>query len=1002
MKVPLLILALCLSTLSVVWADQADSKSLPPPVQRKIDFRKDIEPLFVQHCYSCHGPEKKRSGLRLDQKAAAFLGGDLGPAFIPGKSAESLLIRYVSGLDREVVMPPKGERLTPAQVGLLRAWIDQGADWPETKTAAATTEQTWWSLRPLTRPLVPKVEHIGFPIRNPIDAFILAKLNEQKLAPSPQADRRTLIRRLYFDLIGLPPSPEEMDAFVKNDSPTAYEELVDRLLASPHYGERWARHWLDVVHYGETHGYDKDKPRPHAWPYRDYVIRAFNQDKPYWRFVQEQVAGDVLFPGTVDGIEALGFLSAGPWDFIGHAEVPETRIDGKVTRHLDRDDMVANTMGTFNSMTVSCAQCHNHKFDPISMEDYYSLHAVFAALDRADRKYYLDPLLMRKHILLEKSLSHREAVARKFELKFKEAQAQTVGNLDQINAHLSKFSGPLRPEYGYHSKLEKEPDKIKWVQVDLGSSQPIDKIELIGCYDDFANIGAGFGFPLRFKVEIANDPAFQKEVSVALDFTSRDFPNPGTQPQTFRMGGKSARFVRVTATKLAPRLNDFMFALAELSVLDKAGKNLARNRDITALDSIEALPRWSKKNLVDGIANQRDASAEEIFREMKQSRESALKLGDSQSQKVLEEIQHGLTEARQALAKMPPPQLVYSGTVHHGTGAFLGTGASGGKPRSIYLLARGDVKKPGKEVGPGALSALKDLPARFDLPEEHSEGERRAALAKWLTDPKNPLTWRSIVNRVWLYHFGRGLVESPNDFGRMGQLPSHPELLDWLAWEFRENGQSLKKLHRLMVTSSTYRQSSADRPEAARVDAGNQYYWHMTRRRLEAEAIRDSILLVSGKLNPKMGGPSFQDFVIKHPEHSPHYKYELHDPEDPASHRRSIYRFIVRSQQQPFLMTLDCADPSLAVEKRNQTITPQQALALLNNQLTLVMAKHFAARVGNLEVDPHRQTALAFRLALGRSPTPAELEPLQRYGREHGLANLCRVLMNLNEFVFVD
>ena len=340
--------------------------------------------------------------------------------------------------------------------------------------------------------------------------------------------------------------------------------------------------------------------------------------------------------------------------------------------------------------------------------------------------------------------------------------------------------------------------------------------------------------------------------------------------------------------------------------------------------------------------------------------------------------------------------------MHHGSGAFQGTGHTGGKPRPIHLLTRGDVKKPGKEVGPGSLSALPDLPARFSLPEGHTEGDRRAALARWLTDAKNPLTWRSIVNRVWLYHFDRAIVDSPNDFGRMGQLPTHPELLDWLAAEFRDGGQSIKKLHRLIVTSSTYRQSSADRPDAAKIDTGNQYYWRMNRRRLEAEAIRDSVLSVSGRLNLKMGGPSFQDFVIKHPEHSPHYKYELHDPEDPASQRRSIYRFIVRSQQQPFLATLDCADPSLAVEKRNQTITPQQALAMLNNQLTLVMAKHFAQRVRTLEPNAERQAATAFRLALGRAPTERELQPLQRYGREHGLANLCRVVLNLNEFVFVD
>jgi hypothetical protein len=346
--------------------------------------------------------------------------------------------------------------------------------------------------------------------------------------------------------------------------------------------------------------------------------------------------------------------------------------------------------------------------------------------------------------------------------------------------------------------------------------------------------------------------------------------------------------------------------------------------------------------------------------------------------------------------------LLYAGTVHHGSGTFTGTGPDGGRPRPIYILSRGNVQKPGREVGPGALGLFPDLPARFNLTRDQAEGERRAALARWLTDRKNPLTWRSIVNRVWLYHFGRGIVDSPNDFGRMGQLPTHPELLDWLAALLRDGGQSLKQLHRLLVTSATYRQSSAVDPKAAVVDANNLYYGRMNRRRLEAEAIRDSILWASGTLDDRMYGPSFQDFVIEKPEHSPHYEYHLHDPEDPKAHRRSIYRFLVRSQQQPFMATMDCADPSMLVDKRNQTITPLQALALLNDQLTVVMAKHFAARTARSGDDLQTQVRTAFRLALGRSPTANEQRELADYARRYGLANTCRVILNLNEFVFVD
>jgi hypothetical protein len=878
----------------------------------------------------------------------------------------------------------------------------------------------WWSLRPLARPELPRVanEMVAW-ARNPVDLFIAAKHREIGLAPSPEADRRTLIRRLYFDLIGLPPLPEAVESFVADADPLAYEKLVDRLLAAPQYGERWARHWLDVVHFGETHGYDKDKPRPNAWPYRDYVIRALNDDRPYGRFVAEQVAGDVLFPGTRDGVEALGFIAAGPWDFIGHAELPETKIDGKIARHLDRDDMVSNTIGTFNSLTVHCAQCHDHKFDPITQDDYYSLQSVFAALDRADTPFDVDPEVARRRSELatrERELKARLAV---LDQRIRAAGGTELAELDrQIDAASKPAAGGQRPEFGYHSAIEREQDKTKWVQVDLGASLSMDKVIYTGCYDDFNSIGAGFGFPVRFKIEMSDDVQFGAGVDLIVDHSQSDVANPGVAPQTAAANGRSARYVRVTATKLAPRMNDFIFALAELSVLDPAGKNLAAGATVTALDSIEALPRWSKKNLVDGISYASNATSPEELARLKAHRHELIgRTVDEPTRTEHQTVSRSLAEASAALAKLPPPLLVYAGTVHHGGGNFVGTGPAGGKPRPIHVLSRGNVLKPLHEVGPGSLRALAGLPARFELAADHTEGDRRAALARWLTHPNNPLTWRSIVNRVWLYHFGRGIVDTPNDFGRMGQPPTHPELLDWLAAELRDGGQSIKQLHRLIVTSATYRQSSNAESRAARnsavapgaahrtpqaIDADNRYLWRMNRRRLEAEAIRDAVLYVSGRLDLSMGGPSFQDFMIERPEHSPHYEYHLHDPEDPRSHRRSVYRFIVRSQQQPWMATMDCADPSMLVDKRNETISPLQSLALLNNQLMVVMAKHFGAEAHRSDGDIDAQVARAFQSAAGRPPTETERGRLAAYARAHGLANACRVILNLNEFVFVD
>ena len=988
----------------------SDPSRLPAATTGSVDFEREIKPLFESACVKCHGPEKAKNGFRIDSRSHALAGGDHGVDIIPGDSAKSPLVHFVAGLVPDMEMPPKGkgEPFTAAQVGLLRAWIDQGAKWDREEIADEVRKQVdktdWWSLKPLIKPVLPQPANRESEVVNPIDAFVLAKLAEKGLRPSPQADRRTLIRRLYFDLIGLPPKPEEIETFAADKDAKAYEKLVERLLASPHYGERWARHWLDVVHYGETHGYDKDQPRPNAWPYRDYVIRSFNEDKPYTRFVQEQLAGDVLFPGTRDGFEALGFIAAGPWDLIGHAEVPESKMDGMVARHLDRDDMVANTMQTFNSLTVQCAQCHNHKFDPIAQEDYYSLQAVFAAVDRADKKYDVAPATARQR----KELTDRQtalATRRKeLDTKILARAGQPLVDLDQKIAALTK-AAKSSDANGYHSSIEKKQDTAKWVQVDLGRSVALGSVVLHPCKDDFNGIGEGFGFPVRFKIEVSDNAGFKDGVTMVGDYTKEDFTNPKLKALSLDAGGRSARFIRVTATKLALRQNDYIFALAELNALTPDGNNVALGAVVSALDSIEAPVRWQKVNLTDGWQPGASVADSGELVALRKDREALLARATPDDDKnALAGMDRDLATVKTELGKLPPQSTAYVAAIYSGAGSFSGTGAKGGKPRPIHVLNRGSVQKPGKEVGPGTLNCLPGLPSRFELPPNHVEGERRAALAQWLTRVDNPLTWRSIVNRVWQYHFGRGLVETPNDFGRMGGLPTHPELVDWLAAEFRDGGQSFKALHKLIVTSATYRQESGagDQESAAQIDSDNRYLWRANRRKLEAEAVRDAVLFVSGKLDSKMGGPSFKDFVIDKPEHSPHYEYHLHDPEDPKSHRRSIYRFIVRSQQQPFMTTLDCADPSMQVGRRNESLSPLQALAMMNNSLILTMSKHFAAKIEKQEGDWSDKVRAAYFEAVGRAPSKEDAEVLTQYAKEHGLANLCRVLFNLNEFSFVD
>ena len=972
-----------------------------------VDFTREVRPILEAHCLKCHGPEKQKGGYRLDASQVALHGGEShAPNIVPGQPEKSPLLRFIAGAEPEMRMPPKGALLTATEQATLRAWIVEGAVWPAAGDVAVADQRDWWAWRPLRRPEAPAEGSAA------IDHLVRAKLAAQGLKPSPMAGAATLIRRVTLDLTGLPPTPEEVAAFVADPSPSAYERLVDRLLASPRHGERWARHWLDVAHYGDTHGYDKDKPRDHAWAYRDYVIRAFNVDKPYARFVQEQVAGDALFPGTRDGVEALGFLAAGPWDFIGHAEVPETKVDGKIARHLDRDDIVASTLGAFASLTVQCAQCHPHKFDPVSQEDYYSLQAVFAALDRTDRPYYLDDATNARAEALRRRQT--ELAARSAGLEGPAvaaagpAYAALTKRLEGVSRTAAAKAGNPTPDFGYHARISPRADATKWVQVDLGRRVELAEVVLAPCYDDFNNIGAGFGFPVRFKIEVSDDPEFCEGVQLVWrghDQTyMADFPNPGLTPYVAKVDpedGIAGRYVRLTAIKLAPRKGDYILALAELEVRTADGRNVAQGRPVRSLDAVEAPPRWRPANLTDGLAPVRP-SADEVTK-LRAERDALLR--SAMPAAAVAELGAVRAEAAQVaaeLARLPKPALVYAGGIHRGSGTFVGTGAQGGQPRPIFLLARGQVTQPVREVGPGAVAAFDFAPARFALPAGAPEGERRAALARWLTHPDNPLVWRSVVNRVWQHHFGRGFVETANDFGRNGSPPTHPELLDWLARDFRDHGGSLKRLHRQIVLSATYRQSSADDPASSRVDAGNTWLWRQQRRKLEAEVLRDAVLQATGKLDLTMGGPGWRDFVVERPEHSPHYRYDLADPADPRTSRRSVYRFVVRSQTQPWMTSLDCADPSMRVDKRNESLSALQALALLNNGFMLTQAGFLAERVSRERPDLPAQVDRACALVLGRPPTVAERARLLAYARAEGLPATCRVLLNLNEFVFAD
>lgn len=951
-------------------------------------------------CLACHSQEDSQGDLSLADPSE-LLESEL---VVPGEPDASRLLEVVTVVDGQHEMPKDGEPLNQAQLAALRTWIESGAEIPSGTRlhAPKIADLNWWSLLPIEKVDVPAKLH-------PVDWFIDQNLETRGLKPLGRADAGTLLRRIRYDLTGLPPSPAEIKAFLADwahDPEQAWAALVDRLLADPGFGEKWGQHWLDLARYAETHGYDKDKPRMNAWPYRDYVIESFNDDKPYDVFVREQIAGDSLATDRATGIIATGFLAAGPWDFIGHVEVGEGKLDGRIAKHLDRDEIVSAVYNVFQSTTIQCAQCHDHKFDPIASEDYYRVHAVFAAIDRADRVYAgLNAEQIQRKRELESQRSGVRRLQTRAERELRSAVAREARKIDPRIEELEASATRVPPSrHGFHSTISKDQDLTKWVQIDLGRPIELDQVELIACYDEFNNIGEGFGFPLRFKVEVTDAESFGERVRVLADQTELDFANPRSKPVSFSTDGRPVRLIRVTATRLAERKNDYIFALAELRAVDSAGQTVSMNCAVSASDAIPANDRWSTDFLVDGEfmpQSLNDASMEELSR----LRDERYKIEKSKRTPAFEARMKfwnkQLTTVNEELRTFPRGQLVFAATTDfEPQGQFRSTG---GKARPIHFLRRGDVAAPGARLLPGIPPLWDGSPTDLATKATFAESGVRAALAESITRSDNPLTWRSMANRVWQWTFGRPLVGTPNDFGRMGMRPTHPGLLDYLAARLRDDpSRSIKSLVRLLVTSRAYRRASIV-PNGSEfvlnqeMDSESESLWRFHRRRLTAEEIRDTVLLAGGALRrDERGGPSFLDFVIDRPAHSPHYEYHLYDPADEKTHRRSIYRFVVRSQPNPLLMTLDCADPSISVARRDESTTAVQALAQWNHRLIEYHAVEFAKRLGEGPVEE------ACLLAWGRSPSSQERALLESLRVEQGLETMCRVILNANAIVYVD
>ncbi len=985
------------------------------PATRAADFARDVRPILEKSCFGCHGPEKQKNGYRLDVRDIAIKGGDSGEAaIVPHNAKASPLIRFVSGEDADMLMPPKTSdkaRLTAEQVETLRAWIDAGPSWPD-GFAGAKDATPHWSLQPLVNPAVPSAEG------NPIDAFIRAKLAEKQLAPSPEADGRALIRRVFYDLTGLPPTPEETDAFAADTSPQAFGKLVDKLLASPRYGEHWARHWLDVANYADTHGNDHDFARPNAWPWRDYVIRALNDDKPYARFVQEQIAGDALFPDDPQATVALGFLAAGPWDHTLMVTVREDTVDHRSAQNLDRDNIVSTAMGTFQSLTVHCARCHDHKFDPITQREYYALQAVFGGVDRADRPFDADaatharrrdllaqktrivtrdaallatletPAIVRTVADFEEAAARREKAWTPFEIV---SVISTGGATLERQADGSWFvSGTRSVRDSYVVTARRSPGKLSAVRLEVLPDERLPQ-RGPGRWDNgnfhlsefraFAATGTNeSGKPLVF-VRASADYDEGPAISAAQAIDGKSETQWGVHP---RYGERhEAVFEMREPVEFSA---DTAFTLLLEFQAGAPGHGIGRFR-LSATDEAASavVPPVSA-----GLAVLLCVPPDE--RTAAQRADLALA--------VL------ALENDRALAALPAPQFVYAVTRD-----FPPDGANfkpAPEPRPIHLLARGDLARPGDLIGPGTLGCVPGMPRDLSIADACDESARRSALARWLADEHNALTWRSIVNRVWSYHFGRGLCDTPNDFGKMGGTPGNPELLDWLAIWFRDEAHgSLKALHRLIVTSDTWKQTTLANQGAAS-DADNRLLWRQNRPRLTGEEVRDTILALSGQLDLTMGGPPAVQFISRgdatfNPGGNPPFvDYEHFDPDSPAARRRAVYRFLFRTVPDPFMDALDCPDGGAFTPVRSVSTTAVQAFAMLNNAFFIRQCEHIARHLAKNADTPETQAQSAFQLILQRAVRDDERAKFTAYIRQQGLANACQLLLNSNEFLYLD
>ena len=1035
-----------------------------------IDFVADIAPLLEKHCLRCHSEQRAKGAFSLATGRGLFESGHV----VSGEPGQSYLLEVVRSVNGDAPQMPKdGTPLTIPEQARLRRWIAEGANWPE-----KVTLPRFWAAAPVRSTAVPNVTDNRNWGRSPLDAFIYRKLVLSGLQPSRVAELRDVIRRVSFGLLGLPPAREEIERFIEDCRPDSLGRLIDRTLASPHYGERWAQHWLDVVRFSESDGFEEDQPRDHAWPYRDYVIRSFNNDKPYDQFVREQIAGDVLEPVTVESIVATGFLVAGPFDHA--AAVTESDVERRRSREVQMAEMVGTTSQAFLALTVNCARCHDHKFDPIPQADYYRMKSVFDGVDQSEG----NPRIA--HAILTPS-SRKEFNQRKSELEENVRLARRTARLLKIEARSLEdeiHPPPLNRATALWQFAGRNSDPTTREDLDLKGGESGIVVHGTASFTQPASAGIraqntdgwvlstgqgatqsrgpdGIGFAIRetfipsipadadllplqrtaltifarvrfndrfnriddvFRVGNSSD---ENRDSYGFELVAAGDDQVTSQPRFVVCGNGHERETGLDATTLMetgrwydlagvfeplPVVGEVAKGRMTLYVADPStGKFLGTPQ--TRLVPFDTLTLEPRQNLLFFVApsyrNGRNAGAEmdlaavwhvaltpEEILNLSSIDDSPLILPTAETTKAraatVTRIKASLSEANQKLvAREAEITELEAGVVK----SYVGVRR---EPAPTVIYERGNVATPGQIVTPAGLSVIAEPPANLGLHQGFRESDRRIRFAQWLTDDRHPLTSRVMVNRVWQHHFGVGIVDSPSDFGMNGGRPSHPELLDWLSVQFVASDWSLKGLHRRMLSSATWLQSATFNPKAATLDRDNRLLWRFTPRRLDAEAVRDAMLTMSNDLNRKLEGASFRPFEITRFNT---FFYKLFDRDEPQYNRRTIYRMKINTGRDPFLDAFDCPAPSVMTPSRRRTVTPLQALALMNDTFVQRQAEKLASRIQANATDLSAQIELLWQETLGRAPDETDVVMAENLVQDADFATLCWMLFNSSEFL---